>query len=1701
MAGGIELATMYVPIAARTDGIPAAVSKSLGKVVQQGDKAGESLGSRMAAGLGKTFAVGAATAAAAGSVAVGTALTKGFQRLTAIDDAEGKLEGLGHTSLSTAKIMDSALASVKGTAFGLGEAATISASAVAAGIKPGNDLTRYLSITADAATIAGTSIEEMGAVMNKVQTKGKAYTLDLNQLAIRGIPIYQMLAKEMGVSQEALTDMVAAGQVDSATYLRAIEKNLGGAARAGNTVSAAWSNTMAAMGRVGAAALKPTFSRSADWLKGVTGGIDTITPKVQAFAEMLDHRIFNMALPKLKEFGEAGKEAFSAFMDDNGGAIGNNWDRFKAALSDIWETAKNLGAPLMAIASSLAAAQAALGVGVWSVFLSLLESASSILDATLVPVLNGLASVMGNNQGAVVALAGAFMLFKTIPALMARIAPSMATLQAASVKTAAGVAAGAGGLTRYQSALLSTRTAISGTVTGLRGFGDQMRVQQSLAAASGTTVGRLGAAMASMQAQAPAIGRMGDAYRSATPGLTAFASSHRTAAAEMKALALQSRGFTSTDAIVRQGVHGTAAAIGRLGSVAGGIGAAGMSAMGSAVGGLAKGFGSIVGALGGPVGASILAAALIVPQVISAAKNWDAQADISAKTTDKLTESQRKMARAFTQSKGAVDDTILSEATKQADALIGKLEQAEDAKPGFFSRPVEAWKNLTGTFSGEYQSGTKEADASREAAARAGAARAALKELGIGAEEFGQALSGTTVEWRNFYDSALASGKVTSETAGEWHFARARLESVRDAAKRVTPGIYEIAEGFKVLGDAASTTSQKASAFKSVMDAIAGVPPDLGNAMSSYNQVIREAKKLIEEPWDLSKGALGGALIDKTTGMVNTATENGEQVRGIIQGITRESIQLVSAGGNVNEVVGSNAERFKELAESVNLTDVQMSGLLEKEGYLERILYAGAALQGLDDVAQGIGMVKAVLDELKPGEPKEIPIELLNDEKVRAKLESLGVAIKETPDGLNYKLTMDDQASEKMAAVVGEAEALRDLKAVVKIDADTGQLKIKTGEAKGLIDFIAEQKPAPGVTLNLDELKKNKTITIQDIEELSKKVANPKALLEGIPKFITDAAQAKAALAELKDRTVRVTMTAVNAGITAGLGVSGNWLGSRLPRNSTGSRLPTTGPGTGTRDGILGIGSDGIPTSWVDKGEWIVNGRSSEKWNWLLGMINRDDSRLENLPRFYEGGRNGIDKALDAGRSVSGNKYLWGGTGPTQFDCSGFVGWLQQIVMGITGSVKRLYTTYDFFNGGGGVAGLQPGLGPSGTAFQVGVSKEHMAATIDGQPAESGGSMGSSGIGPQWASATHPQFSRHFHLPNALIDGWDGVTRSYGPDVDPWTEKDALALESARVAVIQAKEARDKIHGNDKKSQADRDQANLKVQRAELKVRDLEAKRDGKGSASAMSGEPAPPLSGEMGEAAISLRNAEISVIDAQLSRDKVYNDPESTSLDKEKADISVYSAQNSLAQARKKAEEEEADNGGGEFSLKDRLKKYGSDLVGIAVDSALEIFGINSRWLDIPIPEFKTPKPGSTLPDTSAAESLRNPLGDFPTRSFPQSELDNQLPVTIGAKNWAEDWLKSLPIKLYDQGGMIPHGGLALNKSGAPEPVFTNAEFANIARIANLDTVAVGPNAGGGNDYSININNPTFSDGMAAVNSAQRAQGRQMMRHAGRPY
>lgn len=188
-----------------------------------------------------------------GTAVAGLAVKGGISRALNIEDAQAKLRGLGHDAGNVSAIMDNALSSVKGTAFGLDAAATSAAGAVAAGIKPGKQLEKVLKTVANTAALAGADMGEMGAIFNKVATSNKVQMDVINQLGDRGIPVLQFLSKEMGVSAEETAKLASAGKINFETFARAMEKGVGNAAEEmGKTTRGSWSNLLAALSRLGA---------------------------------------------------------------------------------------------------------------------------------------------------------------------------------------------------------------------------------------------------------------------------------------------------------------------------------------------------------------------------------------------------------------------------------------------------------------------------------------------------------------------------------------------------------------------------------------------------------------------------------------------------------------------------------------------------------------------------------------------------------------------------------------------------------------------------------------------------------------------------------------------------------------------------------------------------------------------------------------------------------------------------------------------------------------------------------------------------------------------------------------------------------------------------------------------------------------------------------------------------------------------------------------------------------------------------------------------------------------------------------------------------------------------------------------------------------------------------------------------------------
>lgn len=234
-------------------------------------KASPGIGSRIASGIGNTLKKGVAAVGIAAGAGLGFALVKGFGRLQAIDQAQAKLTGLGHSTTAVKGIMDDALKSVKGTAFGLDEAATTAGAVVAAGIKPGKQLQGVLTTVADTATIAGTSMSDMGAIFGSVAARGKLQGDDMMQLTSKGVPVLQFLAKHYGITAQEASKMVSEGKVDFQNFAAAMRENIGGAAQdSGKTFTGALANLKASLGRIGAGLLGGAFPRFAPLLTRIT---------------------------------------------------------------------------------------------------------------------------------------------------------------------------------------------------------------------------------------------------------------------------------------------------------------------------------------------------------------------------------------------------------------------------------------------------------------------------------------------------------------------------------------------------------------------------------------------------------------------------------------------------------------------------------------------------------------------------------------------------------------------------------------------------------------------------------------------------------------------------------------------------------------------------------------------------------------------------------------------------------------------------------------------------------------------------------------------------------------------------------------------------------------------------------------------------------------------------------------------------------------------------------------------------------------------------------------------------------------------------------------------------------------------------------------------------------------------------------------
>lgn len=267
-----------------------------GDITQAADNAAKTGGTSILGKFGGAFGkIGKIGLGAIGTIAGGiTALAAkgGFQRALNIENAQAKLKGLGHDAKSIAEIMNNALASVKGTAFGLGDAATVAATLSAAGIKSGDQMTNVLKTVADTAQISGRSLTDIGTIFSSVAARGKLQGDDMLQLMSSGVPVLQLLAKHLGKTSEEVSDMVSKGQIDFQTFADSMQEGLGGAAlAAGDTFSGALANVKAALSRLGEGPGKLALESLRKAFNAAIPAIDALSGQLTPFLDKLNGQL------------------------------------------------------------------------------------------------------------------------------------------------------------------------------------------------------------------------------------------------------------------------------------------------------------------------------------------------------------------------------------------------------------------------------------------------------------------------------------------------------------------------------------------------------------------------------------------------------------------------------------------------------------------------------------------------------------------------------------------------------------------------------------------------------------------------------------------------------------------------------------------------------------------------------------------------------------------------------------------------------------------------------------------------------------------------------------------------------------------------------------------------------------------------------------------------------------------------------------------------------------------------------------------------------------------------------------------------------------------------------------------------------------------------------------------------------------------
>ncbi|SDT85200.1 tape measure protein [Gordonia westfalica] len=193
-----ELGVAYISIVPETSRIAPGIRNALNGAERGAGDTGRRMGHTMSTALGTALGIGVSKAAGAASKVLQDALSAGYNRITTLEKADIQFRNMGLSAGDTKRQLADLNDIVTGTSTSLADAAAAAAMLGGAGVAAGDDMNNAVKALVNISAASGASAQDIGLVMMQIKASGKLMGSEALQLAQRGVPIYDLIAKSIG---------------------------------------------------------------------------------------------------------------------------------------------------------------------------------------------------------------------------------------------------------------------------------------------------------------------------------------------------------------------------------------------------------------------------------------------------------------------------------------------------------------------------------------------------------------------------------------------------------------------------------------------------------------------------------------------------------------------------------------------------------------------------------------------------------------------------------------------------------------------------------------------------------------------------------------------------------------------------------------------------------------------------------------------------------------------------------------------------------------------------------------------------------------------------------------------------------------------------------------------------------------------------------------------------------------------------------------------------------------------------------------------------------------------------------------------------------------------------------------------------------------------------------------------------------------